>query len=333
MSCAPGPPTFRLLDHLVGWDPLDPLGGVYQLTDPDDPGGIRLAPVAGGGPSRSDFLPWLPDPRLAPGCGPCAWYLAASQRGLLRRDPCANAQPVWRSVWPPDCDPGLAAHPHAVAARGHLVAAATAEAVYLWRREGDQLVAVIPGPAAALALAPWGELLLAYDGSTDLSRSDLAGVPRGRIVTGITGRIAALDHRPAAHSRRDPHDLGARRSRRDVAALARRPGQPGTLPAGDADRPGRRGRSDDPDRRHRPGVLPVRTQSRTVTWSPPASPGKASPRSPSPRDRPPCRKKASCSRWRSTAASRAAAGTGCASMPTYRPEAACLWRSPPARSL
>ena len=141
------------------------------------------------GPSASDFLPWLPDPRLAPGCGPCAWYLATSRHGLLRRDGRAAG---WQPVWPPDCDPGLAAHPHAVAARGHLLAAATPEAVYLWRREGDQLAAVIPGPAAALALAPWGELLLACDGSTDLSRFDLAGIPRGRIVTGITGRIEAL---------------------------------------------------------------------------------------------------------------------------------------------
>ena len=64
--------------------------------------------------------------------------------------------------------------------------------MYLWRREGDQLVAVIPGRATALALAPWGELLLARDGSADLSRFDLAGVPRGRIVTGMTGRIEAL---------------------------------------------------------------------------------------------------------------------------------------------
>ena len=46
MSCAPGPPTFRLLDHLVGWDPLD----VYRLTDPDDPGGIQLAPAGRGRP-------------------------------------------------------------------------------------------------------------------------------------------------------------------------------------------------------------------------------------------------------------------------------------------
>ena len=57
-------------------------------------------------------------------------------------------------------------------------------------------MAVIPRPAAALALAPWGELLLACDGSTDLSRFDLAGLPRGGIVTGITGRIAALTTGP-----------------------------------------------------------------------------------------------------------------------------------------
>ena len=151
-----------------------------------------------------------------------------------------------------------------------------------------------PGPPTALALAPWGELLLAYDGSTDLSRFDLAGVPRGRIVTGITGRIAALTTGRPLTADGSLHDLGARRSRRDVAALARRPGQPGTLPAGDAGRPGRRGRSDEPDRRHRPRSSACPNQSRTVTWSPPASPGKASPRSPSPRDRPPCRKKASC---------------------------------------
>jgi phage tail-like protein len=185
MSCAPGPPTFRLLDYLVGWNNPD----VCQLTDPDDPGGIQLAPLRASGLDRGDFLPWLPDPRLAPGCGPCAWYLAAPQRGLLRRDPCGGG---WQPAWPPDCDPGLAAAPHAIAARGHLLAAATPGAVYVWRREGEQLIAVIPGYATALALAPWGELLLARDGSADLSRFDLTGLARGRIVTGMTGRIDAL---------------------------------------------------------------------------------------------------------------------------------------------
>ena len=167
MSCVSGAPTFRLLDHLVGWDPLD----VHGLTNPDDPGGIRLARTGPRGLVRGDLLPWLPDPRLAPGCGRCAWYLATPQRGLLRRDPCTD----WRPVWPSDCDPGLARHPHALSARGHLLAAATPEAVYVWRRDGDQLVAVIPGYASAVALAPWGEVLLARDGSTDLDRYELAG--------------------------------------------------------------------------------------------------------------------------------------------------------------
>jgi phage tail-like protein len=184
MSCAPGPPTFRLLDYLVGWDPLY----VNNLTDPDDPSGIRLAPAGPGRLTRGDFLPWLPDPRLAPGCGPCAWYLVTPQHGLLRRDPCGG----WRPTWPPDCDPGLAGCPHAIAARGHLLAAAGPDAVYLWRREGDQLAAAIPGHATALDLAPWGELLIARDGSTDLARFDLAGVPRGHIVTGMTGRVEAV---------------------------------------------------------------------------------------------------------------------------------------------
>ena len=62
MSCASGAPTYLLLDHLVGWD----YQGHSGLTDPDDPDGIRLAPLRGDGPDRGDFLPWLPDPRLAP---------------------------------------------------------------------------------------------------------------------------------------------------------------------------------------------------------------------------------------------------------------------------
>ena len=76
-------------------------------------------------------------------------------------------------------------------------------AAYLWRREGDQLAAVIPGHAAALTLTGWGEILLARDGSTDLARFDLAGVPRGRIATGMTGRVEALTTGPALTAGRD----------------------------------------------------------------------------------------------------------------------------------
>ena len=65
MSCAPGPPTFRLLDHLVGWDPLD----VYRLTDPDDPSGIQLARQVQAGP---------PAVTSCHGCPTRGWPLAAA---------------------------------------------------------------------------------------------------------------------------------------------------------------------------------------------------------------------------------------------------------------
>ena len=112
MTCPPAPPTFRLLDAYVGWDEHD----VCRLTGLEDPGGgIRLAFADGapGGLRRHELLPWFPDRRLAPGCGPCAWYLAGRHRGLLRREPCGDG---FQPVWPPDCDPGLVQAPLAVAA-------------------------------------------------------------------------------------------------------------------------------------------------------------------------------------------------------------------------
>lgn len=187
MTCPPAPPTFRLLDAYVGWDEHD----VCRLTGLDDPGGIRLvyADGAPGGLRRHELLPWLPDRRLAPGCGACAWYLASANRGLLRRDPCQGA---FHPLWPPDCDPGLAGSPSAVAARGHLLAAADARGVLVWRREGGQLAAEIAVPATALALTSWQELLVAQADAAELHRFDLAGGRLGRIATGVTGQVEAL---------------------------------------------------------------------------------------------------------------------------------------------
>ncbi len=195
MTCPPAPPTFRLLDAYVGWDEHD----VRRLTPPGGPGGIRLAP-AGGAPGslqRHELLPWLPDRRLARGCGRCAWYLASARRGLLRREPCHGG---FEPLWPPDCDPGQPRAPLAVAARGHLIAAAAGERVLLWRREGESLAAVIPAPAGVpaggaahvLGLTACRELLVAWHGSADLHRYDLAGRPCGRIGSGISGQVEAL---------------------------------------------------------------------------------------------------------------------------------------------
>lgn len=204
MSCAPEPPTFRLLDARVGWNALE----VSNLTGLDQPSGLRLAPAAGepAGLTEGEVAPWLPDPRLAPGAQPCAWYLA-TLAGLLRRRRCiscplctppveSEAAELWEPVWPAGCDPGIAPAPTAVAARGHLLAVIDNQ-VSVWRREGEQLLAVIPGEAAVVTLTPGSRVLLVRRGSTDLERYDLTGGYHGRISTGIPGevlRLASGDH-------------------------------------------------------------------------------------------------------------------------------------------
>jgi phage tail-like protein len=197
MSCAPGSATFRLLDARVGWDPR-PGDGAVGLVGLDDPAGLRLAVAGtGDGPTRHDLLPWFPDPRLAPGCGPCAWYLSSPGRGLRRRRDCAVpecAVPESDREWAPVRPAGPHRHhaPTVVAARGHLLAVADHDHIRVWRREGGQLVAIIPGPAGALAFTAWNELLVVRPGGTDIERYDLTGDRCGRLATCVSGTVEGL---------------------------------------------------------------------------------------------------------------------------------------------
>jgi len=191
MTCGPQPATFRLLDAHVGWDES-------QVTDLagfglDDPSGLRLA-FAGGvpeGPTREQLLPWFPDPRLAPGCRGCSWYLLVpGERRLLRRDTCGGG---WSPVWPPGCDPDLLREPVSVAARGYRLAVVDDGRVLVWRREGEQLAGELSLPGATrAALAPGDEVLVAREGSTALWRFSSDGVVLGVIRTGVTGEIIGL---------------------------------------------------------------------------------------------------------------------------------------------
>nr|WSZ94591.1 phage tail protein I [Streptomyces sp. NBC_00857] len=201
MTCAPHNATFRLLDAYVGWDELtgDELtdGGGESGTDGivgfEDPDGIRLA-FRGSepeGPTRARLLPWFPDPRLAPGCGPCAWYLLVPDAPrLLRRDTCTGD---WVPVWQPGCDPGPLREPVSVAARGHRLAVVETDRVLVWRRDGEQLSGAIRVHRPSLAApAPDDEVLVACQDTTDLRRYDSAGGFRGVLRTGAHGEIIGL---------------------------------------------------------------------------------------------------------------------------------------------
>ncbi|MFI0168882.1 phage tail protein [Streptomyces sp. NPDC017095] len=195
MTCAPHPATFRLLDGYTGWDETpagsEPdTGGIVRFGEP---AGLRLAYRGGApeGPTRQQLLPWFPDPRLAPACGPCGWYLLVpGERRLLRRDPCGGA---FGPVWPPGCEPDPLRGPVSVAARGHRLVVVESHRVLVWRRDGAQLAGVIrvPGPVLA-APGPGDDVLLATRGSTDLRRFDSAGGRRGVLRTGVRGEIVGL---------------------------------------------------------------------------------------------------------------------------------------------
>ncbi|MGW7253705.1 phage tail protein [Streptomyces sp. NPDC054834] len=194
MTCIPHPATFRLLDAYVGWE--EPVGGepgADGVVGFDDPAGIRLAHrgLAPEGPSREQLLPWFPDARLAPGCGPCAWYLLVPDGPeLLRRDACTGA---WTCVWPSGCGPGELRKPLSVAARGHRLAVVDHDRVLVWRREGAQLAGVIRAERPRwAALAPGDEVLVACQGSTDLRRFDSTGASRGVLRTGVRGEVVGL---------------------------------------------------------------------------------------------------------------------------------------------
>ncbi|MFD7816100.1 phage tail protein [Streptomyces sp. NPDC059785] len=197
MTCTPHPATFRLLDPYVGWEePAAGEPGIDGIVGFDDPAGLRLAHSGSApeGPTREQLLPWFPDPRLAPGCGPCSWYLlvpdAADGPGLLRRDVCAG---TWTSVWPRGHGPRPLRDPVSVAARGHRLAVVDGDRVLVWRREGEQLAGVIGlrEPRWA-ALGADDEVLVACADGTDLRRFDSTGAFRGVLRTGARGAVAGL---------------------------------------------------------------------------------------------------------------------------------------------
>lgn len=187
MTCAPTTVTFRLLDDIVGWDQDE--ATVTNVVGFNDPAGVRLA--FGGrspdGPTRAQLLPWFPDPHLAPGCQPCAWYLLSGNR-LLRRDTCAGG---WLPVWDPRCDPRMLHEPVAVAARGHRVAVLDSGRVLVWRNEGDHLTAVIRWRhATVVALAQDEQVWVA--GDAELRRYGPDGRLCEVIETGVGGKIVGL---------------------------------------------------------------------------------------------------------------------------------------------
>ncbi|HEV3287804.1 MAG TPA: phage tail protein, partial [Streptosporangiaceae bacterium] len=217
MTCPPSRPSFRLLDPRVGWDPAS-AEGLDPLDLPDDPDGagdrgtLRLAALAGPGEDPAAVAGVFGDRRLARGCGPCEWYVLVTRPapGLLRLGPCGprsslgpnplagsevshdqGFSPVWgrgRAPFLPD--------PVAVAARGRLFAVADRllRQVLVWDGGGDRLIArlVLDRDPVALAIAPWGEVLVAAADDEQVRRFGLHGGARPPAPWQVPGQVVAI---------------------------------------------------------------------------------------------------------------------------------------------
>jgi phage tail-like protein len=191
MTCSADVATFRLLDAYVGWD-ADSVGGLDGIDDAD---GIVLGSSGpSGSVSEADLALLFGSPRLARGCGPCEWYLAAPGRRaprMLHRGPCAVE---FTPLWPGECAYPLA-DPVAVAALRHELAVADAGAGRVWAwSDGGRIprasIAIArPGPVLFSAC---GQLLVAMAGTTTIRRFTPSGDDLGAITIGVRGEIVAL---------------------------------------------------------------------------------------------------------------------------------------------
>jgi phage tail-like protein len=177
MTCIPSDPHFRLLDHLVGWD-SDTAVGLEGLHDAE---GLRLTGTAAD--LAAELLdPFIPPPRLSPGCGPCDWVLATrsppSSR-ILVLGPCGND---WRPHWARGCQPCPFDRIVAVAVDRHRLAIAEASGrLLVTRLVGGQVIGEgrIADPRD-LAFGPYGTLFAAIENGTAIAAFSESGTPLGR---------------------------------------------------------------------------------------------------------------------------------------------------------
>jgi phage tail-like protein len=181
VSCAP-PPTFRLLDGWVGWDPDPALGanawlGLQGLGEGE---ALELA-LVGGGVDPSQLIGYLPPATLACGCA-CEWYFVspAPHARVYEVDSCIGCAPICGAAGAL----GTLIAPVAIAVRDHRIAVADPGAgnVRIWTKAGEIDAGIVwLANARLVALAPWNELLVIADGHDRVLRFTPTGDPLGEM--------------------------------------------------------------------------------------------------------------------------------------------------------
>ncbi|MGI9331956.1 MAG: phage tail protein [Gammaproteobacteria bacterium] len=188
--------SFRLLNHLVGWD----VDSVESLTGTDSESGLQLEYLgtSGGTVNEDDISPWLTPPNLSAGCQPCEWFLVTP------------SPPRSRLMWKNACEPCFAEPgPGAVGALHDAVALAIADqhvavsdigqqAVLLFAERGKRRIGQVPlADPGPIAYATWREWLVVSASHSKLVRIDLSGLVTGEHPATLPGTVRRMRVDPA----------------------------------------------------------------------------------------------------------------------------------------
>jgi phage tail-like protein len=188
MSCAPKDATFRLLNHLVGWDEAS----LERLVGTDDGAGVRLAPlhVAGDVVPTESVAPWLSPANLAFDACLCRWYLVTPcppRSRLLYNDPCSDC---FEQPWPGAVDVFECATAVAVCGDRIAVADSSLDQVLLFTDGGRRQIGAVPfADAGPIACAPWQGWLAVDLAAGHIVQLDPAGGYVGVIPAPLPGHV------------------------------------------------------------------------------------------------------------------------------------------------
>ncbi|MEZ6134613.1 MAG: phage tail protein [Pirellulaceae bacterium] len=196
MTCDPLVPTFRILNHLVGWDESEQQG----VTGLNNSTGIHLASLLDTSHliDESTLGRWMLPARLARSCNICEWYLITPcppHSRLLVRNACA---PCWIELSQGakgvlQCAAGLAVAPRRIA-----VSDIGAQSIFFFTDSGRRQLGKVafqqPGP---IAYAAWHEWLVVDQHRRELRRLDMAGIDLGAFPAALPDVCASTVDRIA----------------------------------------------------------------------------------------------------------------------------------------
>lgn len=190
MSCLVENNSFRLLNHLVGWDEAS--GCVENIVGLNESAGIRLKPLSEQllQLDEQTISQYMYPARIANSCDPCQWYLVIAcppKSRLLIMHACDY---LWHEPEPGAlcslrCAVAVASSPTRIA-----VSDPAQQAVLFYEHTGKRMLGKVPiNKPGVITYSKWEEWLVVDDEQNQIYRWDTAGVFIGQFASSLPGKI------------------------------------------------------------------------------------------------------------------------------------------------